>query len=192
MANSIEVQSKISIISKSLILCGEKPCTSLSENRYGVTVGAGLFDLVYESELASNPWRFCSMKKALSRLVNVPLNQWKYAYQLPPEMIVPSYVFPRAQYEIYGDHLYTDVTAVELDFRFKPDISACPAYFSLLMVYALYKDMAKPVTESDAHALKALKAYALQRDRALYADAQGRPATPIQSNPFTEQRGRTI
>lgn len=185
---SIEVSTKIGLISKALVLCGEKPLLSLTDNRYGATVGGNLFELLYENELTSNSWRFCSTKKALSRLVNAPLNQWQYAYQMPVDMLVPHYVFPRVPYEIYGAHIYTNATSVELDYRFKPNVDQCPSYFALLMVYALYRDMAKPITESDAHAVKGAKSYALQRDRALYADAQGRPATPIQSSPFTSGR----
>jgi hypothetical protein len=162
---------------------------SLSDNRYGATVGSNLFELIFENEIQSNSWRFATTKKALSKLSNVPLNQWANAFQLPSDMLVPYYVYPRAPYEIYGDHIYTDESSIELDFRFKPTIDKCPAYFCLLMVYALYKDMAKPITESDAHVTKAMKAYTMQRDRSLYADAQGRPPTPVQDNPFTNVRG---
>lgn len=185
---AIEVSSKIGIISKALILCGEKPLESLSDNRYGAQVGSNLFELIYENEIQTNSWRFATTKKALSRLVDVPLNQYAYAYQLPSDMLVPSHVWPRQSYEIYGNHIYTDAISITLDYRFKPDISQLPAYFSLLMVYALYKDMSKPITESDAHVMKALKAYGIQRDRALYADAQGRPATPILDAPFVDVR----
>lgn len=169
-------------------MCGEKPLESLSDDRYGATVGANLFELLYENELASNTWRFATKKKALSRLVDVPLNQWQFAYQLPTDMLVPYYVFPKTRYEIYADHLYTNASAVELDYRFKPDIDKVPVYFSMLMVYVLYRVFAKPITESDAHAMKAIKEYALQRDRALYADSQGRPATPIVDSPLTDVR----
>jgi hypothetical protein len=34
-----------------------------------------------------------------------------------------------------------------------------------------------------------MKRYVVQRDRAMYADAQGRPAKRVQSSPFTDVRG---
>lgn len=74
---SIETNTKIGLISKALILCGEKPLQSLSDDRYGATVGANLFELIYENELQSNRWRFACTKRALNRLVDVPLNQWQ-------------------------------------------------------------------------------------------------------------------
>ena len=184
----IQVNTKIGLISRALMLIGEKPAQSLDEDRYGVTVGAELFEIIYENELQSNRWRFSCKKEALSQLVDVPLNQWRYAYQLPTDLLLPLYVYPRVPYEIYGDHLYTDNSSVELDYVFKPEISQLPAYFCLLLAYALARDMVKTVTE-DKDAVQLLqKKYAMQRDRAMFADAQGRPPTTIDSSPFTELR----
>lgn len=186
---AIEVNTKIGLISKALILLGEKPLQGLDDDRYGATVGANLFELIYENELTSNPWRFASKKAVLSQLVDVPLNQWKYAYQLPADMLAPRYVFPIGLYEIYGAHLYTDMTSVELDYTFKPEISQVPAYFAILLVYALARDMCKPITEDkEAVLIFNKEKYKPQRDRAMYADAQGRPATPVQHSPFTGVR----
>lgn len=185
---SIETQTKIGLISKALILIGEKPLESLSDDRYGATVGSNLFELLYENELQSNPWRFSVKKSALSRLVVTPLNQYAYAYQIPADCLLVRHVYPRTYYEIFGDRIYTDATSVEMDYQFKPDITAVPAYFSTLMVYALARDMVKPITESDTGVKTFAAKYVMQRDRAMYADAQARPATPIQDSPFTDFR----
>lgn len=187
---SIETLTKIRIISKALVLLGEKVCTSLSDPRYGVTVGAELFELYYEEEITSNPWRFATTKRALSRLVSTPQNQYRYAFQLPPDMLVPDHVWPRTDYEIFGTELHTDQPSVDLTYRFKPNVSAWPAYFSMLMVYRLAKDMVNPVTEGSAAKVQIMEGkYNLQRSRSQFADAQGRPAKPIQDNPFTDVRG---
>jgi hypothetical protein len=186
---SIETQSKIDIISKALILCGERPLTSLTDNRYGATVGSNLFELIYENEIQSNPWRFSMKKKLLSQLVDVPLNSWRYAYQLPSDMLLPRGVIPVDPiYEIFGTHLYSNFSSVELDYQFKPDITACPAYFSLLMVYAMAKNMGRPIKENGVAAEELKKMYNEQRNVALYADAQGRPAKQTVSSPFVNVR----
>lgn len=186
---AIETYSKIDIISKALILCGETPLNSLSDDRYGATVGAALFDMLYESEIQSGSWRFASKKAALSRLVAAPLNQWKYQFQLPTDMLVPVGVYPvDLNYEIYADKLYTDRTSIDLDYRFKPEPTAAPAYFSLMMVLALAKFMIKPITESDKAAAEIEARYNVQRSVALYADAQGRPAKSAAHSPFTAPR----
>lgn len=185
---SIETQTKIGLISKALILCGEPPLSALTDDRYGATVGSNLFELIYESELQSNRWRFACGKIALSQLVATPLNEWQYAYQLPSTMLLPLGVYPAQPYEIYADRVYTNATSFELEYMFKPDISACPAYFTELLVYALAKDMIKPITESD-NALQLMTAkYNVQRARAQFADAQGRPNKPIVDSPFLAVR----
>lgn len=186
---SIETNSKIDLISKALILCGEKPLTALNDNRYGATVGSNLFEIIYENELQSNRWRFAMAKKALSRLVAVPLNQWTYAYQLPSDMLLPIGVFPPdLTYEIYADRLYSDRTSVELDYMFKPEVTDCPAYFTKLITYALAKDMIKAITESDQAVEVMTQKYNMQRSIALYADAQGRPSKMVFDSPFTDVR----
>ena len=188
VAVSIETQTKISLISKALILIGETPLQSLTDDRYGATVGSNLFEMLLENELQGNPWRFSMKKAALSRLVVTPLNQYAYAYQIPADCLLVRHVYPRIHYEIFGDRIYTDHTSVELDYQFKPDVTEMPAYFATLMVYALARDMVKPITESDTGVKTFAAKYVMQRDRAMYADAQARPATMIQDSPFTDFR----
>lgn len=184
----IETNTKIGLISKAAILCGEPPVSSLTEDRYVVQAGANLFEQIYENELQSNRWRFAMTKGALSRLNSTPANEWQYAYQLPSAMLLPIGVYPVQPYEIYATHLYTNATSVTMDYMFKPEITAVPAYFATLMTYALAKDMIKPITESDNAVDIMTKKYVMQRDRAMYADAQGRPARAIIDSPFTAVR----
>lgn len=186
----IEAPSKIGLISKALILLGELPLDSLSDDRYGATVGATLFELFLENEVQSGAWRFCEKKRAMSRLVDEPLNEFQYVFQLPTDCLLPRGVWPRGtHYEIYGTHVYSDATVLDLDYLFKPEPSQLPAYFALLMVYKLASDMAKPITESDAHEKKWTKAYNQQRSIALFADSQGRPGRPILDSPYVDSRG---
>lgn len=185
---AIETFSKAGLISKALILIGEKPLEALSDNRYGATVGANLFELIYENELQSNPWRFSMKKAALSRLNVTPLNQYSYAYQIPTDCLLVRNVYPASEYEIFGDRIYSDASEVELDYQFKPEVEDVPAYFATLLTYALARDMIKPITESDNGAKLMHSKYVLQRDRAMYADAQARPPKSVQFNPFIVAR----
>lgn len=184
----IETPTKIKLISDALVLLGEKPASSLTENRFGVTVGANLFERIYENELQSNRWRFAITKGALSRLVAEPLNEWTYAYQLPSAMLLPIGVYPSVRYEIYADHLYANASSIEMDYMFKPEVSELPAYFSMLLTYALARDMVKSITESDNGVQIFQQKYVMQRDRAMFSDAQGRPNKPITHSPFTAVR----
>ncbi len=186
---AIETNTKIGLISKALVLCGEAPLNSLSDNRYGAEVGANLFELLYENELQSNIWRFAMTKGALSQLVAAPLNKWTFAYQLPPDMLLPLGIWPvDLQYEIYGDRIYTDRSSVELDYMFKPKITAVPAYFATLLTFSLAQHFIKPITESDKAVQIMTEKYFHQRALALHADAQGRPAKTVVHSPFTDVR----
>ncbi len=201
-ADAIIAQTKLSWLSAALVLCGEKPLNSLTDARYGAAVGAALFDMVYENELQSNRWRFACKKAQLSRINDVPPNEWMYCFQLPPDMLLPIGIWgvgTERTYEIYGNVIYTNITSnpgptnasapvLTLDYLFKPDPSTVPGYFSLLMTYALAKDMIKPITEA-TQAIEVMTAkYNQQRSRAMFADAQGRPNRPLQSNPFVHVR----
>ncbi len=186
---AIETSSKVSIISNALVLAGELPCESLSEDRYGVTVGANLFENIYEAELQSNRWRFSMKLGSLSRLVVTPLTKWQYAYQIPTDCLLIIGMLCPQPYEIYGDRIYTNATTVEMEYQFKPEINRLPAYFTLLLTYALAKDAITPITENDARVAIMTRKYISQRDRALFADAQARPSTPIVHSPFTDVRG---
>jgi len=201
-ASPIVTQTKLSMLSAALVLCGEKPLNSLTDNRYGAAVGAAMFDMVYENELQSNRWRFAVKKEALSQVNATPPNEWMYCFQLPTDMLLPIGFFgagPDRSYEIYSDKIYTNITSnpgpinsttpvLTFDYLFKPDPATVPSYFSILMTYALAKDMIKPITESDSAVTVMEGKYNRQRGRALYADAQGRPNRPLQHNPFTQVR----
>lgn len=201
-ASPIVSQNKLSMISAALVLCGEKPMSSLTDPRYGSSVGAAFFDMVYESELQSNRWRFACKKAQLAQVNNTPPNEWQYTYQLPTDMLLPIGFFgagPDRSYEIYGNLIYTNMTSnpgpinssspvLTFDYLFKPDPATVPSYFSLLVTYALAKDFIKPITESDTAASAMNAKYNVQRSKAMFMDAQGRPNRQIQHNPFVQVR----
>lgn len=190
------------MLSAALVLCGEKPMNSLTDQRYGASVGAAMFDMIYEAELQSNRWRFACKKAQLAQVNTTPPNEWQYCFQLPTDMLLPIGfwgVGPDRCYDIYSDKIYTNITSnpgpinssapvLTFDYMFKPDPATVPSYFSLLMTYALAKDMIKPITESDSAVTLMTTKYNRQKSVAQYADAQGRPNRPLQSNPFVQVR----
>jgi hypothetical protein len=185
---AIETNSKISLISKAMILTGEPPVESLSDPRYGVVVLANIFEQLYESLLQSNRWRFAMKKGAFSRLVVEPLNEWRYAYQIPPDcLILIGQTYPQP-YEVYGDRVYTNSSTFEAEYMFKPEINKCPAYFTLLLTYVLAADSISPITENEAKARLMEMKLIRQRGIASYADAQSRPAKTVIDSPFVQVR----
>ena len=201
-AVAIVNQTKLNMISAALVLCGEKPLNNLTDDRYGAAVGAALFDMIYENELQSNRWRFACKKAQLSQVNATPPNEWQYCFQLPTDMLLPIGFWGAGvdrTYDIYSDKIYTNITSnpgpvnsttpvLTFDYMFKPDPATVPSYFTLLVTYALARDMIKPVTENDTAATAMGVKYERQRNRAMFADAQGRPNRPVQNSPFTSVR----
>jgi hypothetical protein len=193
-------QTQLSWMSAALVLCGEKPLNSLTDPRYGAQVVAAMTDMIYENELQCHPWRFTCKKGQLSLLNQTPLNEWKYAWQIPTDclaMIGFWGVGPDHLYEIYGGNvLYTNITsnpgvqpaALTAEYQFKPDPSTVPSYFSLLVTLAIAKHICKPITESDSARTKCEQAYIQQRGMAMYADSRQRPNRPLQHRPFIQVR----
>lgn len=198
----IITQTKLSMLSAALVMCGEKPMNSVTDPRFGAAVGAAFFDMIYENELQSNRWRFACKKAQLTQVNTTPPNEWQFCFQLPTDMLLPIGFFgvgPDRSYEIYSNVIYTNMTSnpgplnasapiLTFDYLFKPDPATVPSYFSLLVTYSLAKDMLKPITESDTAASAMQTKYQIQRSRAMFADAQGRPNRPLQSNPFVSVR----
>lgn len=187
----IEAATKLKVIASACIKLGEKAPTSLSDDRYGVEVGNNLFERTYENELCSTLWRFAMKKQALSRDVSTPINEWAYQFTLPSDMLMPVATWPRGvDYEIVGDKLYSDATALDLDYIYKPDVGLgkTPAYFYELLVARMAMEMALPLTGSleKRNAMEA--AYSKQRALAQWADSQGRPNQAVGSAPFIESR----
>ena len=193
-------QSALQMMSNALVLCGEKPLTSTTDPRYGTLVmTGGLFDMVYEDELASHPWRFSCTKTTLSQITSVPLNEWQFAYQIPPDCLsVIGFwgVGPDKLYDIYGNIIYTNISSnpgvkastLTLEYQFKPDPGTVPSYFALLVTLALTQYAVKPITENDTARTAWTQAYRAQRGRAMYADAKQRPNRPMQHKPFLQVR----
>ena len=193
-------QSALQMMSNALVLCGEKPLTSTTDPRYGTLVmTGGLFDMVYENELQSNPWRFSCKKATLSQLTAVPVNEWQYAFQIPTDCLSVLGLWgvgPDKLYDIYADKIYTNITSnpgvtpatLTLDYQFKPDPGTVPSYFSLLVTLALTQFAAKPITENDTARTAWTQAYNVQRARAMFADAKQRPNRPLQHKPFLQVR----
>jgi len=180
--------TKFDIVSQALLLIGEQPISSFSEGVSGL-VASNLYDTTRDSFLTQTRWRFAVGKKQLSQLVATPLNEWKYAYQLPSDMLMPISVYPKARYEIYEDKLYTHQNTIELDYIFRPDEAAFPAYFIEALAARLAEKFAIPITNNQT-LREAMQVTAQDSYRsAAYKDAQGRPPQAIKHRPFIQVRG---
>jgi hypothetical protein len=185
----VSAPTKIRLISDAAVLLGEEPISDLeNDDRNSVVIGSNLFDRIYDDELQSNRWRFAVTKKTLSKLAAEPLNEWQAAFLLPSDLLLLIRVYPDHRYEVYGDRIYSNANRLDADYVFRPEVTAVPAYFARMVTYAVARDMARALTESDTTVQDMQDRYLTQRNRALYADAQGRPNIAFSDSPFTDVR----
>jgi len=176
---------KIEIISNAMILIGASPISSLTEGTEGVVANA-LYENTYKGLLASHSWRFATKKVSLSRLTDAPLNEFKYQFQLPTDIINVYKVYGGADYEIYGDKLYSDYQEVEIDYRFRVDETLLPDYFALTLQFLLATQFAIPITDNSQRAGVYEGLYERQLSRAKNVDSSSRPQDAIQHSPLTD------
>ena len=190
--------SKVGLISGAAVRIGEPSINSLDENNKAAKTGANLYDTILESTLTSHHWRFATGKRNLSRLTDVPLNEWQYVYQLPtdPQYLKAIKLYPETDYEIYEDKLYANASTISMDFIYKPDESMFPPWFAEVMEIRLAIAMAMPVTgkKSIKDAMQDELVGVPERGtigvlaQAKAADAGARPNDVISDSPFIDVR----
>jgi len=174
---SVKNYTDIDIASNALLLIGENPIASFTEDTVSALIAGNLYNPTYESLLTLHPWRFASTKAELSRLTEAPTNQWNYAFQLPADFLVAQHVDEgNDNYQIYGAQLYSNNKTMILDYTYKPDESFLPAYFTELLELRLSAVFAIPITESATRGEYYAKLAEKQLQRAKTIDSQSTPS----------------
>jgi len=183
------MSTDVEICSNALLLIGHDTISSFTEGGAGATVAANLYAKTYESLLSVHRCRFASGKAQLSRLVDTPLNEWTYAYQLPANYIVAQKVYPHGDYEIYEDKLYSNANELAIDYLFKPNENALPPYFEEALELRLASKFAIPVTSNKSTGALYHEMFRDQLRVAKFLDSQARPQQEMQHSPFIDVRG---
>ena len=145
-----------SICSGALTLLGIETIDSLTEETENAETCAQIYAVTRDALISEYPWRFAIEKAQLSRLVDAPENEWKFAFQLPSTIVGgPHAVFDSGvqgapivkNWELFGDKLFSNYEALWVDFRVSANESKFPHYFTQLMVYEMAWKLADAVTE---------------------------------------------
>ena len=149
--------TSLSICSDALILLGAAPISSFTEGSDGAQACDRLYPDLRDNIIANYMWSWSVQKVQLSRLSTNPLDEWKYAYQLPGDMLSGVIaLFPNnstnqssAKYgwEIYGDQLYTNFDKVYIDYQSTVSESKMPVYFVRLLRTALAAELGFVITD---------------------------------------------
>jgi hypothetical protein len=182
--------SKIEMINSGLVLVGDKPLNSLTEDRRAAVVANQLYDDIFEAEITKHRWGFARTVVELNQLATSPtVDAYRYAYQLPADYLTAVRVWPNHHdYKQYGNQLWTNQPKVELDYIRKVTEAELPAYFVRLMTYALARDMSVSIRdEVDRFEAMDIR-YKEEGRNARFQDSQSYPQDPIQDAPTTVVR----
>ena len=174
--------SKIKLISNALILIGDAPIASLNEIGAGAIAGANLYDSSYINMLSMHRWRFATKKATLSRLSQAPLNEYKYMYQLPIDLVILHSTTAGHAFDIYEDKVLTDNPTLEIDYTFKVKEDFLPAYFIKAFELHLASQFAIPVTGNASTASTYDGMFTKQMRKAKGLDSTSRPAQQVQDD----------
>lgn len=180
--------SKVQLISNALILLGDEPINSLTDSGAGAKAGSNLYESSYFAILSSHRWKFATKKVKLARLTASPLNEYKYQFQLPTDYINIITTYPRSDYRLLEDKLYSDSKEIEIDYIYKVNEANFPAYFIKAFEYYLAMQLVIPVTE-DYNKMDIMnKMYGIESRKARYSDSQSSPSVPILDDPYIRVR----
>ena len=178
----------VTIASNSLILLGHPPISSFNEPGAGAQAATNLYEISYLNLLTIHRWRFSVKKASLNRLTAEPLNDYKYQFQLPDDMLYLIKTENDYNYEIYGDKLYSNNSAVSIDYSARVDESKLPPYFVKTLEFFLASQFAIPVTANSTRMQEYAMMYEQQLKRAKFADSTQRPPDAFEDSPYTDVR----
>ena len=141
--------SDTEICNRALVRLAAKTISSLSDSTDRAIACNQAYTSILENELALTPWRFAMKKAQLAQLVDTPVNEWKYAYQLPSDRIgAPFAVFnssangvdPMKRYEVFSDRIYTNETQLYYDYPLQ--VNSCEVEH-----YSFYYSFSYPIKQ---------------------------------------------
>jgi hypothetical protein len=147
----------VSICSDALVMLGASVISSFEEGSPAATASARLYPDLRDTLLSRYPWSWSIRKVQIARLATAPINEWKYAYQLPGNMLTgvlavfdsSSSVARPVNYgwEIYGSQLFTNLEVVYIDYQETVPEAAMPPYFVRLLRIAMSAELAIVITD---------------------------------------------
>lgn len=152
----------LSICSDALISLGASPLSSFTEGTDAAQACDRLYPDLKNTLLSTYVWSWTLAKIQLARLSATPINEWKYAYQMPGDHLTGALaVFEtdgtdqrsvRYGWEIYGNELVTNMETVFIDYQQTISEAKMPNYFVRLLRTALAAELAIVITDQSAKA----------------------------------------
>ena len=148
----------VQICNIALVGLGAAPIASFDEKNDRARICARLYPFIRDGILSQDPWRFQMAKANLTRSAEVPANDWKYYYQLPPDRMGsgPLAVYdttqvtadPVTEFEIFGNKLAASYEIVLIDYAIKREDPEqhFPNWFEMMLAACVKAHIAFAIT----------------------------------------------
>lgn len=185
------VFTKVEIIALSILKIGKGVISAIAENDQLAKAAEMLYRFKLDSLISAYDWRFCTAILPLSKMVDVPtVDDWSFIYQLPADYLALTRLYPHTHdFQIYENKtLYSNVDELYIEYRFKPDESRFPGYFSELLATIIAYNLANTEAQNAELAKILYSEIQVALNIALASDSQSHPNTSIQSQRYIECR----
>ncbi len=176
MASSLDIYSMASIHLGNGVQASET-----ADNAF-MNPARDIYASIRDARLSSSRWGFALKKATLSKLSHTPLNEYQYAYQIPPEVLIIYHLYPNVGFAIYGDEIYSNTDALQIDYVYDP--GSYPSYFAEALSYDLAARLAYQVTKDAKLGPNLLVAAGRAWSSPFTTDAQQHPTRAIVDQPL--------
>jgi hypothetical protein len=169
--------SDVALCSRALLKIGAAPIHGFDDATTEAEVAAALYGPARDALLSAYPWSFATGQAALNRLVDPPLADYAYAYQLPETLlrVLSAGDGPTSRgldYRISERRLHAHAPAVVVAYIFRPAEADMPPFFDQALIARLAADFCIPLTESTSRADSLARLAEQELRRAKLIDAQ--------------------
>ena len=149
--------SDIALCSRAMAKLGADPVQSFDDDTAESEIASQLYGSTRDAVLSAHPWTFALGQTLLSPLMAVPVADFRYAFDLPPDFLRvvsagTGSIGRGLVYRIHERRLHCDAESVNLTYIFRPDESAWPPFFDQVLIARLAAEFALPITESSSRA----------------------------------------
>jgi len=183
--------SRVSIISNALLLLGKPRIESIAAGGPPAIAADQLFDMVLSADLSSPNWRFATSIAKLSLVAGTDITfaNYRYAYQLPADLLAIWRIWPGVSYQVFGQRLYTSTSSeLQIEYRSAVSLGNMPPSYLNYFTYLLADTLSAAMTQ-DASVISKINTQMLTaKSHAMVVNAQNHPNQAIASSPWIAAR----
>jgi len=183
----------IALCARALIKIGANPITSFNDGTAESEIAGALYPSAKDSLLSAYPWTFASGQVVLNQVLDSPLADYSYAFELPTDFLRAISVGNGnkgrgVSYRIMQGQVHCNVKDIVLTYIYRVEEEEFPPFFDMALISRLSAEFSIPVTESTSRA-QALYDFADKEfQKARQIDAQQDSPNRIENYPLIDVR----